>query len=250
MRRLTLFVHGETGTGKSWLFNTAPGPRLLLDAEGRADYLADLRVDPTGMTPQRIVRWNPVDPIPADSADPDVVTVVSVLDFDTLKLAYRWLASGEHPFRSVGVDSLQEVQQRLTDAIAGTNPMRTQDWGTALRELDGLIRNLRDLRGHPTNPVDVVVVVAGSAPKDGKDRPMVQGQMQNRAPYHFDVVGALRKGIDAEGNRVRYLTIDGYVGDVVAKDNTHLLSATYGEHIFNPDISAMLTVLNPTQEVN
>lgn len=43
-------IHGETGAGKSWLANSAPGPRLVLDAEGRADYLHDTIADPSGKT--------------------------------------------------------------------------------------------------------------------------------------------------------------------------------------------------------
>lgn len=244
-KRLTILVHGESGAGKSWLFNTGPGPRLLLDAEGRAEYLADLRADPTGMTPQRLVSWNPRDPIPEESADPSVVTVVDVLDFDTLKLAYQWLSSGNHPFRTVGLDSLQETQQRLMDATAGTEQLQMQHWGSVLREMDALIRKFRDLRKNPVSPVDCVVVLAGSQEKNDKIRPMLQGGMILRAPFHFDVVGYLRKGISAEGQRVRYLTIDGYADEhIVAKDNTHRLSGHYGEHIPFPDLEQMLGVLN------
>lgn len=245
-RRLTALVHGDSGAGKSWLFNTAPGPRLLFDAEGRAEYLADLRVDPTGMTPQRIIPWDPIYAIPEESNDPGVVTVIDVQSFAPLEGGLRWLQSGAHPFRSVGLDSLPEVQQRLIGDISGVDQMRTQDWGEALRRLDGLIRDMRDLRKHPTNPLDCVLFVSGSAEKDGKKRPMLQGQMSLRAPYHVDVVGYLQKGTNAEGQRIRYMSIDGYVGDFLAKDNTHVLSHHYGEAIAFPDIEQMLAVLNTT----
>ena len=36
---LTMLIHGDAGTGKSWLGNTVPAPRLILDAEGRSIYL-------------------------------------------------------------------------------------------------------------------------------------------------------------------------------------------------------------------
>ncbi len=242
-RRLTLLVHGEPGSGKSWLFNSAPGPRLLLDAEGRAEHLKKM---PERVS-QPIVRWDPRNPLPAESSDPDVVTVVDVRSWDDVELAYKWLDSGRHPFASVGLDSITEIQQRLVDDIAGLEQMRTQDWGTALRRGEGLVRNLRDLRNHPTNPLWAIVVIAGTADKSEKMRPMLQGQLAVKIAHHFDVVGFMQKRRNPEtGERERLLWVDAYVEGVVAKDNTDDLSFTYGEYITNPDLSAMLQVLNAT----
>ena len=33
---LTSVIHGYSGVGKSWLLDTMPPPRLIMDAEGRA----------------------------------------------------------------------------------------------------------------------------------------------------------------------------------------------------------------------
>lgn len=250
-RRLTLFVQGDPGAGKSWLGNTAPKPMLLLDAEGRSEYLADLNKDPSGMVAQHIVHWDPRDPIPAESAEPDAVTVVEVQDFNAIPLAYKWLQSGQHPFRSVGIDSITEVQQRLIDRIAGTDQMRTQDWGEALRELEKVVRDFRDLRKHPTNPLWAVVVACGTKDKDGSEAALLQGQLADRIGYHFDVMGYLGKRVNkSTGDRERYLIIDGYRDGVTAKDNTHHLSHHYGEEILYPNISEMLNVLNPPTNTN
>lgn len=248
-RRLTAFIQGDPGAGKSWLINTAPKPALLLDAEGRSEYLADLTKDTSGMTPQRIVHWNPRDAVPAESSDPDVLTVVEVQDFNVIPLAFKWLQSGNHPFRSVGIDSITEVQQRLIDRIAGTDQMRTQDWGEALRELEKVVRDFRDLRKHPSNPLWAVVVACGTRDKDGSEAALLQGQLADRIGYHFDVMGYLGKRINkSTGDRERFLIIDGYRDGVTAKDNTHVLSHHYGDEILYPDISAMLRVLNPATE--
>lgn len=245
-RRLTLLVHGEPGSGKSWLVNSAPKPLLLLDAEGRADYLADLDVDPSGLTPQRLVRWNPRDPVPEESAEPGTVTVVSVQEFRDLELAWNWLSSGKHPFRSVAVDSITEVQQRLVDKVAGTAQLQHGDWGEVLRELEKMIRNLRDLRSHPSNPLWAIMVVAGTHEKNKKNRPMLQGQLSIKIAHHFDVVGFLYKHRDSvSGEKQRIMLIDGYVEDIQAKDDTHVLSAVYGDTITNPSITDMLKTLNP-----
>lgn len=243
-RRLTVLIHGDSGHGKSWLLNTAPGPRLLLDPEGRSEYLADPR-DPTGMTPQHIVEWDPRQPVPEQSKDADTVTVVNVQRFEDLQLAYAWLASGQHPFASLLVDSLTECQQRAIDYIANTRPMETQDWGTLLRELEALVRKMRDLRKHPTNPLWVVAFSAGSQEKNGKQRPLLQGQLSLKVAYHFDVVGYIARGIDeTTGEEIRNLHIKPF-GQIEAKDNTHVLSRHYGSPIRNPNLTDMLYALNP-----
>lgn len=240
-RRLTLLVHGEPGSGKSWLFNSAPGPRLLLDAEGRAEHLKKM----PERTPQPIVRWDPRNPPPAESSDPDVLTVVDVRNWADVELAYKWLDSGQHPFASVGVDSITEIQQRLLDDIAGTGQLRTQDWGDALRRGEKFIRDLRDLRQHPVRPLWAVVVIAGTAEKSDKMRPMLQGQLASKIAHHFDVVGFMAKRRSPEGERERLMWIDAYIDGVLAKDNTDDF-ASQGDFITNPDISAMLATLNPS----
>jgi len=85
LRSLTLLVHGGPGAGKSWLANSAPGPRLLFDAEGRAQHLKKM----PERTPQRLARWNPRDAIPAESSDPDVTTVVSVRAWGDAEMALK-----------------------------------------------------------------------------------------------------------------------------------------------------------------
>lgn len=243
-RRLTALIHGDSGHGKSWLLNTAPGPRLLLDAEGRAEYLADPR-DPSGLTPQALVQWDPRTQIPAESADPHTVTVVDVQKFEDAQVAYTWLASGQHPWNSVLVDSITELQQRAMDYITGTRQAEQQDWGTLLRELEAWVRKLRDLRNHPTKPLWAVVLSAGTQAKNNKQRALLQGQLSLKIPYHLDVVGFLERGLDpATGQEVRTLHVKPY-GPYEAKDNTHVLSAHYGASIPNPNLSEMLRILNP-----
>lgn len=245
-RRLTALVYGEPGTGKSWLFNSAPGPRLLFDAEGRADYLPDLEADPSGRTPQKVVYWNPRDPVPAESEDPSIVTVIDVQSFDDIALGYRWLESGKHPFKSIGLDSITEIQQRLIDKVAGDGPVQLQHWNSVLRELEKQVRAFRDLRKHPTNPPWAFVTLAGKRDKDDNLGPMLQGQLADKIAHHFDVVGFMEKRTNATtGEKERTLLIDGYREGVQAKDNTHVLSLNYGDTIINPNITSMLSVLNP-----
>ena len=176
---LTILIHGDAKTGKTWACDTAPAPRLVLDVEGGNRF-----------TPSRKVIWDPTwAPPPADGTWD--TCVVYVRDFSTLTRTYQWLNSGQHPFRSVTIDSISEAQQRCIDAIAGTNQMQQQDWGDLLRQLSTLSRQFRDLTMHPTNPLEVVALTAMTRERDGKWQPAVQGALATALPFYFDVLGYL-----------------------------------------------------------
>lgn len=232
-----MLVHGDSGVGKSWLGASAPGPRLVLDGEGRGLYY-----------PTDKVWWDPRNPLPTEHADGTPINtntsvIVDVREFGDWERAYQWLASGQHYFRSVILDSLTELQQRCIDSIAGTGQMQTQQWGDLLREMDSLVRKMRDLRTNPIRPIDALVVIAASQDKNGKQRAMLQGQMSVKVPFHFDVVGYLSLQLDGAGNEYRSMLIKP-IGLYEAKDNTDILGRAYGHSIVNPNVSEMLSVLN------
>lgn len=224
---LTLVVHGESGVGKSWLADTAPAPRLILDVEGGIRF-----------TPSEKVEWDPVGPPPdvAESA------VVHVRELASLQKTYQWLNSGKHPFRSVVIDSLTEAQKRAVDQIAGTAAMQTQDWGQLLRRMEGLVRSFRDLTMHPVKPLECIAFVCGSTQRDGDPtvRPHLQGQMGRTLPYYVDVVAHMTVAVDGDGGirrQAQFLP----VGDVVAKDRTGRL----GVSMDSPTIPRMLSAVYP-----
>jgi hypothetical protein len=239
MKRLTALVHGESGVGKSWLGDTCPGPRLLIDVEGRAEY-----------SRSRKIYWNPrAEPLPSafpdgSPIDTDTTVVVTVRDYPTFLQVYSWLASGQHYFRSVIIDSLSELQQRCMDDIRGTELARTQDWGELLRKMDHTVREYKDLRTHPVTPVDVLLVISGTQMKDGLFRPLLQGSISNRLAYHFDLVGFLQTAYDHQTNEMHRTMAIQPIGAFVAKDNTDILSQRYGVQIPSPNIEQILNVLN------
>jgi hypothetical protein len=78
------------------------------------------------------------------------------------------------------------------DSIAGNEQMKMQQWGELLRHMGGLLRDLRDLTMHPTNPLEAVVLTAmARTGQDGRYRPYLQGQLSIQAPYFYDILGAL-----------------------------------------------------------
>ena len=131
---LSILVHGESKAGKSVLAVSGAPPRLLLDVESAARFL-----------PIRAVEWDPRNEPPTfkDPEGPDTA-VVTVRHWDDAKRAYDWLHSGRHPFRSVAVDSISELQQRYIESLAGRGTVKIDQWGTIFREVGGFVRDLRD----------------------------------------------------------------------------------------------------------
>lgn len=223
---LTLVIHGESGVGKTWLASTAPGPRLVIDAEGG-----------TTWTPGKKVYWDVTKGTPPPATEETCIATVK--NFQALGMLLQWLQSGKHPFRSVVVDSLTEVQKRCLDNITGVEAADQRAWGEVLRKMEGLVRAFRDLtipNGVPT--LDTVVFVAGSQVKDGITRPHLQGQLGNTLPYFVDAVGYLYLQQNEDGDIIRKLLLQP-VGGFSAKDRT----GKFGTVINNPDVANMLGVL-------
>lgn len=227
-RRLTILIHGESGSGKSTLAVTAPGPVLILDAESGSDYLDD------------VVYWNPSAEAPPVADGSWRNCVVNVLDYETVVRAYEFLASGEHPFKSVVLDSVSEIQQRCIDAIAGADQMKQQQWGELLRTVSGLIRKFRDLKSHPTNPLWAVVFVCMTTKDDGQQVPLVQGSLKSFLPYYSDACGWLWSDIDDFGVEHRHL--------LLGKDPMYVSKERLGGRlprvVDDPNLSDMIKVLN------
>lgn len=180
-RSLTLMVYGESKVGKSTFAVTAPYPRLMLDVEGGHRFL-----------PIIVKYWDPLREEPPVADGTWDTCVVQVRTYDDVLKAYQWLQSGKHQFKSLIIDSISELQVKCMDSIAGSEQMKMQQWGELLRHMGGLLRDLRDLTMHATNPLEAVVLTAMARPsQDGRQRPYLQGQLAIQAPYFYDILGAI-----------------------------------------------------------
>lgn len=226
-RRLTMLVHGFSGAGKSTFAASAPGPVLILDAESGSDYFDD------------VVYWNPTAEKPPQ-LDDHQYCVVQVLSYEDVVRSYEWLASGDHTFKSVVLDSVSEIQQRCVDSIAGANQMKTQDWGELLRTVAGQLRRFRDLKSHPVNPLWAVVFVCMTQKIDGKQVPLVQGKLKEFLPYYVDACGWLWVEQDDFGTEHRRLLI-GPDPQFEAKER---MGGRLPKILEDPSIKDMLRVLN------
>jgi hypothetical protein len=191
---VSFLVHGGPKSGKSMLGDTTPGPRLVLDAEAGSRF-----------TRSRKVAWDPMmTPPPVWDGSWDTC-VVYVREFRVMAAVERWLQSGQHPFNSLVIDSISEIQQRIIDSLAKGGQMKREHWGTMLTEMTGMVRRFRDLIMHPVKPLWCVFIIAMTKEyKDsGRWRPLLQGASQEYLPYYVDVCGY----IWAEPNGNRHLII-------------------------------------------
>lgn len=232
---VSYLIHGPSKSGKTYLSDTAPAPRLLLDSEGNSRFLRSKKTI-----------WNPTQGPPPvvgkdiEGNDKEWATCIAYIrDFSSLSYAYQWLASGKHPFKSVTIDSVSEAQQRCVDSITGTDQMKIQDWGTLLRQMSQLIRSYRDLLVHPTNPLQCVVFTAMTkVDKSGKSVPFVQGQLATSLPYYIDTIGYLKAQLNENNEFTNFLLTKPH--DLYeCGDRTGL----YDQIITNPNLSDMVDLV-------
>lgn len=229
LNTLTILLHGESGVGKTRFGDTTPEPRLVIDAEGGIKF-----------TPSTKVMWEDVNEPPPDHDGSWETCVVQITEFEDLLKVYRWLESGKHPFKSISMDSVSDIQERCMEAIAGTDPMRIQDWGELLRKMTKMIRAYRDLT--MKGKIDVIVFVALTEQKDDKFRPLLSGKLQRKLPGYVDVVGYMHSKVettdDGEGEIVRKLLTQDHPG-FVAKDRTDRLPTVLDD----PSVPKMMDII-------
>lgn len=191
---ISAILHGDSKGGKSVAANTVPAPRLLIDAEMAHRWL-----------PGQKVFWDPITEAPPilgqgriDPRDPTVYAVewetcvVIVRSWATFVRAYEWLNAGQHPFKSVVIDSITEIQVKIKEDVTGGNleqKLQFEGWDKLLVRMEVLCRNFRDLTEHPVHPIQAVVITAMTEFRDGKWRPYIQGSGSKKLPYFFDLIG-------------------------------------------------------------
>lgn len=234
MVQLAAVIHGEPGSGKSYFGGTAPGPRLILDAEGGSRFIR---------ANKRKVRWDPLtEKPPVDDGTWDAC-LVDIFEWKQIDAALKWLQSGQHAFKSVIIDSLTEVQKRLVDDVAGTDQPTLQDWGTIGRHFEDIIRKFRDLTRHQSAPVSVLMLCLSHL-RDGETRPFLKGQLELALPAFVDVVGYLYTQVSTTeaGTLDRYMLISP-ANKIIAKDRTAVLTDKYGMVVQEADFGNWLDLL-------
>lgn len=179
-RAVSALLHGLAGAGKTRLGTSAPKPLLFIDVEKAARFIKG-----------RKIRWNPLtEVVPVNDGTWDIC-VVNVDEYNKAAKAYEVLKSKNHPFRSVLVDSVSELQSKAVEDIKGRQQFQTQDWGKLLSRLSFFCRDMRDLTEDEGNTIEAVIMTAMSKDYDGIIKPYLQGQIAAQVAYWFDITGYL-----------------------------------------------------------
>jgi len=239
---LSLLVHGPAKAGKSSIADSGPAPRLIMDVEGTSFW-----------TPSRKTEWDPLrEPPPgtgrhltAGYGQPSITPdwdscIVMVRDARVVSETYKILARGQHPFNSLSMDSVTETQQRVIDDVSGIKKIERDQWGHLLRLMSSMARSYRDLITNPVRPLWSVTFVAGTHMREGKWRPLVQGQVQDFLPYYVDILGYINANPDGTrdlliGPHPQYET-----GERVGGRLPYAMRLGYGDRIPGWTVESML----------
>lgn len=221
---LTAVVHGESKVGKTWLGASSPTPILVLDAEAGG----------FRFVPGEQIVWDPQrEPIPENP--PDIVRV-KLRDRATLGAVLDMIRMGDHPFKSIVVDSLTEYQSRIKREMFPSGVIDQQGWGSILLDIEDRVMSLRDL-AEDDDQLQSIVLIAHSEMRDEKQRPMMQGAMKNKLSYKLDMTGYLFKTRDDSGNLRRGLRV---VGDGKVDAGNRPIGDK-PEVIWDPSISGIIS---------
>lgn len=196
--RIRMLVYGESGVGKT-VFSASWPDVLFLDAE---DGMASVR--------------NPVTRIEIDEWG-DVFDV------------FEWLATAEHNFKTVVLDSLNELQKLALRYTVRAFPTihrsydslpSQSDYGKMLDDFDKFVRAFKSL------PMNVVYIAQVQSRQFDTDLVMPQLVGKNSARdvcRMMDVVGYLYKVPGDESQQLRAMAFDAV--DFVTKDRAGFLPA-------------------------
>lgn len=234
MTALTILSFGESGHGKSTLFETAPGPRLLLDSEGKAELLEG-----------KTVVWSDLSVIP--EFDEDTTVILPVRTWQRVNEAVRLMERMGTKFRSFGVDSFSRLQEHLMQELTkGGEP----DWDTWSAIKARMTFLFDALAGQAESHAAVVYNTCWMVNKDKKFVPLLDGAIKERAShYHIVTARPVLTFDDKKGISQNLHIFPGKISEeeehpTAVKSNSVALLAYYGKVISEPNLTHMHGVLN------
>lgn len=186
--RIRGMFYGESGTGKTVFASTWPNP-VFLNAD---DGLASVRL--------------PVADIP-------------ISDWNTLYEVTEYLVEGNHPYQTIVVDSLNEIQHLCMQHILHNFPMvkrsynslpGVSDYGMMLKDVDDWVRLLKSL---PLNVVFLTQVQPRQFDTDPVQPQLIGKNTASNISRMMDLIGYIftEEGDDSEPKRYIAFNLPNYV---------------------------------------
>lgn len=218
-----MLIYGEPGAGKTYFLGTAMDienffPILILDAEGGTLTLRD-------------------------RPGVDVKPVRTIEDIENIHNSlYKDYDTGDGYYKTVGIDSLNEIQSMDLKTVAlqeyNTKPDKLDKdvpsqraWGKSRNRMSRIIRAYRDL---PCHTICTALLNSEFDENTGITSvyPAFPGKMRGEVPGYFDIVGYLRaeeQKIDAKTTVIKRFLQTDKSRRVVAKDRTSSLGGILEE---------------------
>lgn len=210
-RRLFLNVYGLPKTGKSELARTAPGPKFIIDVEGRAH---------------------------TDEGDHRE----RVFGNTDMTKALRSLQRDQHDFKTVVWDSTTALGDNLIDDITGGSKPEWDHWGVLKRQVTRYGRQLRDIMD--TTPIEVVYLITSarqwSNPDDPKDKRVIldlDGAFRQKVMFMVDATFYMESNVSRSGAVTYNLVTGPKKGLVTAHTN---FGPNFPSEIENPTMDKIL----------
>lgn len=171
---INMLIYGGSGVGKTLLAGSAAkvaamSPILVVDAEEGSMTLNEF-----------------------DDADIDVVPMQ---DWSKMQAIYNDLHKGDHPYKTVVIDSGTEVQQLAMNSVLGTSGSvldvgitpEFKDWYKNTEQIRRMIRAFRDL---PMNTIITALEMDSQDPRTKRimKRPAFSNKLAQQVPAFFDTV--------------------------------------------------------------
>lgn len=225
---LSIVVHGESKTGKTWFASSAPKPILVIDAEA-----GGMR-----FVPGKKISWDPLSEPPPKDTGWDLCNV-HAKDSKVVQALVGWLRTGDICFKSIVFDSLTEFQRRFEREIAPdlTGKVTYHHYRTMLRVLEDMIIQIRDIALE--SGLECSVIITGTDNTTGIYRPLLTGKLARLLPYKVDIFGYIGIAADEEGKKVRWLQIE--PDAVVSAGNR--VGGLLPSHIPNPNLTDMIETI-------
>lgn len=205
-RKINFLVYGESGSGKTRLIGSSVKvpellPMLLIDVEGGTLTLSNTYPE---------------------------VESVRVTNWQDLKRVQDRLKNSEHGYKTIGVDSLTEIQKlgmeytmRQRHASDDLAVPEIKEWNINVEQVRSFVRFLRDLEG--VNCLFTALVRTDTDKRTGLSRrkPSLNGKVADEVSGFLDIVTYL--GVEeVEGKSTRILQTGNSPG-TIAKDRSNSL---------------------------